>query len=256
MKRKLRYFLPTCFVLLFFNLNLFSQNQTFKVGEKIVYDVIAEVKELKIKGKVGILKAEVLAITNIKGVYAYHLYANVYSTGASKMIYEVNDVFEAWVTTNTFQPMRIVKQVSEGDWKNRELSIFYPEEGYFLYYDKRVSGEEVKISGLSFDALTLVYFMRFLDKKETKTFTCNWLEGKKIKRDINFKIEKGPLIDSILSKSKIPTYRIRESDKYGTDALISVDYNQLPIDVIIAEQQTYGLNLRVRGVLKEYKEGK
>ena len=97
---------------------IFGYNQTFKVGEYIKYDVLAQVPEFNISGKVGTLEAKVLAISNVNGIPAYHLYAHVYTTGAANWVYKVSDVFEAWVSTNDFSPLILKKDTSEGEWTN------------------------------------------------------------------------------------------------------------------------------------------
>ena len=233
---------------------LFGYNQTFKVGEYIKYDVLAQVPEFNISGKVGMLEAKVLAISNVNGKPAYHLYAHVYTTGAANWLYKVSDIFEAWVTTNDFTPIILKKDTSEGDWSNKETLTFY--NTYYLFNDKRTVDEKVEFKGMAFDALSLVFFMRFVDKN-IGTFSINWLEGKNVKKDIRFTIEEGEELKTKLERGKLTTTRIYEKDKYGTDALISKDkYNQVPLDVIIAEQKIYGLTLRVRGIIKEYKDGK
>ena len=141
---------------------LFAYNQTFKVGEYIKYDVLAQVPEFNISGKVGMLEAKVLAISNVNGKPAYHLYAHVYTTGAANMLYKVSDIFEAWVTTNDFTPIILKKDTSEGDWTNKETLTFY--NNYYLFNDKRTVNEKIEFKGMAFDALSLVFFMRFVDK--------------------------------------------------------------------------------------------
>lgn len=235
---------------------LFCYNQNFKVGEYIKYDVLAQVPEFNISGKVGVLEAKVLAISNVDGVPAYHLYAHVYSTGAANFVYKVSDVFEAWVSTNDFTPLLLTKDAKEGDWTNYEKLKFNHKEQYFIYNDKRTTDEKVSYEGLAFDALSLVFFMRFVDKN-IGTFKINWLEGKNVKKDIRFIIENGGELKTKLERNKLQTVRVYENGKYGTDALIAKDkYNQVPLDVIIAEQKLYGLTIRVRGIIREYKDGK
>ena len=233
---------------------VFGYNQTFKVGEYIKYDVLAQVPEFNISGRVGTLEAKVLAISNVNGVPAYHLYAHVYTTGAANCVYKVSDIFEAWVTTNDFKPIVLKKDTSEGDWTNKESLTFY--NNYYLFNDKRTVDEKIEFEGMAFDALSLVFFMRFVDKN-IGTFKVNWLEGKNVKKDIRFTIENGEDLKTKLERDKLSTIRIYEKDKYGTDALIAKDkYNQVPLDVIIAEQKVYGLTVRVRGIIREYKDGK
>ena len=233
---------------------LFGYNQTFKVGEYIKYDVLAQVPEFNISGKVGMLEAEVLAISNVNGVPAYHLYAHVYTTGAANLLYKVSDVFEAWVTTNDFTPIILTKDTHEGEWTNKESLVFH--DNYYIFNDKRTADEKIEFKGMAFDALSLVFFMRFVDKN-IGTFKINWLEGKNVKKDIRFTIENGEDLKTKLQKEKLSTIRVYEKDKYGTDALISKDkYNQVPLDVIIAEQKVYGLTIRVRGIIRQYKDGK
>lgn len=250
----MKYFIIFFYILLCSS-SIFAENQKFNIGEKITYDIIAEVPQFNLSGKVGVLEAKILAISNVNGNMTYHLYARVYSKGFANAVYKVNDIFEAWVTTNDFTTVLVKKNTSEGNWKNNETSVFYPDKGYYLYSDKRTENQKIEVKGKSFDALSLVFFMRFLDKSK-KTFTANWLEGSKVKHNINFIIEEGPNIKTKLSKEKIPTTRIYEKEKYGTDALIAKGYNQVPLDVIIAEQKVYGLTIRVRGILSSYKEGK
>ena len=233
---------------------VFGYNQTFKVGEYIKYDVLAQVPEFNISGKVGALEAEVLAISNVNGVPAYHLYAHVYTTGAANLLYKVSDKFEAWVSTNDFTPLVLTKDTHEGDWTNKESLVFHKD--YYIFNDKRTVDEKIEFKGMAFDALSLVFFMRFVDKN-IGTFKVNWLEGKNVKKDIRFTIENGEDLKTKLEKQKLSTVRVYEKDKYGTDALIAKDkYNQVPLDVIIAEQKVYGLTIRVRGIIRQYKDGK
>ena len=233
---------------------VFGYNQTFKVGEYIKYDVLAQVPEFNISGKVGMLEAEVLAISNVNGVPAYHLYAHVYTTGAANLLYKVSDKFEAWVSTNDFTPLVLTKDTHEGDWTNKESLVFHKD--YYIFNDKRTVDEKIEFKGMAFDALSLVFFMRFVDKN-IGTFKINWLEGKNVKKDIRFTIENGEDLKTKLEKQKLSTVRVYEKDKYGTDALIAKDkYNQVPLDVIIAEQKVYGLTIRVRGIIRQYKDGK
>ena len=233
---------------------VFGYNQTFKVGEYIKYDVLAQVPEFNISGKVGALEAEVLAISNVNGVPAYHLYAHVYTTGAANLLYKVSDKFEAWVSTNDFTPLVLTKDTHEGDWTNKESLVFHKD--YYIFNDKRTVDEKIEFKGMAFDALSLVFFMRFVDKN-IGTFKINWLEGKNVKKDIRFTIENGEDLKTKLEKQKLSTVRVYEKDKYGTDALIAKDkYNQVPLDVIIAEQKVYGLTIRVRGIIRQYKDGK
>ena len=233
---------------------LFGYNQTFKVGEYMKYDVLAQVPEFNISGKVGALEAKVLAISNVNGVPAYHLYAHVYTTGAANLLYKVSDKFEAWVSTNDFTPLVLTKDTHEGDWTNKESLVFHKD--YYIFNDKRTVDEKIEFKGMAFDALSLVFFMRFVDKN-IGTFKINWLEGKNVKKDIRFTIENGEDLKTKLEKQKLSTVRVYEKDKYGTDALIAKDkYNQVPLDVIIAEQKVYGLTIRVRGIIRQYKDGK
>lgn len=233
---------------------VFGYNQTFKVGEYMKYDVLAQVPEFNISGKVGTLEAEVLAISNVNGVPAYHLYAHVYTTGAANFLYKVSDKFEAWVSTNDFTPLVLTKDTHEGDWTNKESLVFHKD--YYIFNDKRTVDEKIEFKGMAFDALSLVFFMRFVDKN-IGTFKINWLEGKNVKKDIRFTIENGEDLKTKLEKQKLSTVRVYEKDKYGTDALIAKDkYNQVPLDVIIAEQKVYGLTIRVRGIIRQYKDGK
>ncbi len=232
---------------------VFGYNQTFKVGEYIKYDVLAQVPEFNVSGRVGILEAKVLAISNVNGVPAYHLYAHVYTTGAANLLFKVSDIFEAWVSTNDFTTFVIKKDTTEGDWTNKETSTFYGN--YFLYNDKRTVDKKIEYEGLAFDGLALVFYMRFVDKN-IGTFKINWLEGVNVKKDIRFTIENGEELKTKLQRDKLQTVRVYEKDKYGTDALIAKDaYNQVPLDVIIAEQKLYGLTVRVRGIIREYKDG-
>ena len=233
---------------------VFGYNQTFKVGEYMKYDVLAQVPEFNISGKVGALEAEVLAISNVNGVPAYHLYAHVYTTGAANFLYKVSDKFEAWVSTNDFTPLVLTKDTHEGDWTNKESLVFHKD--YYIFNDKRTVDEKIEFKGMAFDALSLVFFMRFVDKN-IGTFKINWLDGKNVKKDIRFTIENGEYLKTKLEKQKLSTVRVYEKDKYGTDALIAKDkYNQVPLDVIIAEQKVYGLTIRVRGIIRQYKDGK
>ena len=233
---------------------IFGYNQTFKVGEYIKYDILAQVPEFNISGRVGVIEAEILAVSNVLGTASYHLYAHVYSTGAANFLYKVDDVFEAWVSTNDFTPIILKKAVSEGGWTNRESFIFYDD--YYLFNDKNNFDEKIEFSGIGYDILSLVFFMRFVDKN-IGTFKINFIEGKKVKKDIRYIIEEGEELKTPLDSEKLSTVRIYEEEKYGIDALIAKNkYNQAPLDIIISEQKIYDFTIRVRFIIKEYKDGK
>lgn len=60
-----------------------------------------------------------------------------------------------------------------------------------------------------------------------------------------------------MDSEKLSTVRIYEEEKYGIDALIAKNkYNQAPLDIIISEQKIYDFTIRVRFIIKEYKDGK
>ncbi len=233
---------------------LFSQTQSFEVGEHIVYDVIVQVPELNINGKVGTLESKVISITNMYGSPCYHIRAVVYGDSWLNSIYQLKDTFETWVDTNTFETKKIMKFAREGTWTNVETSIFTNSRGYYYKdYKRHPEGKFIEVSQLAFDALSLVYYMRFVDKSK-KNFTINWLEANNVTPDINFSISEGTSIKSALSLFKVETYLIRETGKYGTQAYISKKNNQVPIDVTIAEINISGYTLRVRGILRKYTE--
>ncbi len=169
----------------------FSQNQKFEVGEYMVFDVIAEIAELNINGKVGTLESKVMVISNVGGVQCYHLRAVVYGDRWLNALYELRDTFEAWVSTSNFETKKIMKFAKEGSWTNIESSTFTNEKGYYFKdYKRHPEGKFIDAPQLAFDALSLVYYMRFIDKSK-KTFTINWLEGPNVKENVNFRIEKG-----------------------------------------------------------------
>lgn len=232
----------------------FSQTQKFNVGEHLIYDVIAEIPELNVNGKVGTLESKIISITNMYGEECYHIRAVVYADSWVNSLYELKDTFETWVSTETFETKKIMKFAKEGSWTNVETSSFTNSKGfYFKDYQRHPDGTFVDVSQLAFDALSLVYYMRFVDKSKDG-FTINWLEGANVKNGINFTIEEGGKKKSILSIFKIDTYRIRENNNYGTDAYISKKYDQLPVDVTIAEMKISGYTFRVKGKLRKYKE--
>ncbi len=232
----------------------FSQTQKFNVGEHLIYDVIAEIPELNINGKVGTLESKIISITNMYGEECYHIRAVVYGDRWVNSLYELKDTFETWVSTETFETKKIMKFAKEGRWTNIESSSFTNDKGfYFKDYQRHPDGIFVETSQPAFDALSLVYYMRFVDKSK-KGFSINWLEGAKIKENIGFTISEGGKKKSTLSILKIDTYRIKETKNYGTDAYVAKKYNQIPVDVTIAEMKISGYTFRVKGILKKHKE--
>ncbi len=233
---------------------LFSQTQSFEVGEHITYDVIVQVPELNINGKVGTLESKIISITNMYGSTCYHIRAVVYADNWVNSIYQLKDTFETWVDTNTFQTKKIMKFAKEGTWTNIETSTFTNARGYYYKdYQRHPQGTFIEVPQLAFDALSLVYYMRFVDKSK-RSFTINWIEGNEVNPNINFSISEGTSIKSALSLFKVETHLIKETGKYGTQAYISKKHNQVPIDVTIAEMKISGYTLRVRGILRKYSE--
>ncbi len=233
---------------------LFSQTQSFKVGEHITYDVIAEVPDLSINGKVGTLESTIVSITNIYDTTCYHIRAVVYGDIWVDSMYMLKNTFEAWVDTNTFEPKKIVKFARENSYTNIQTSIFTNDRGYyFTDYQKYSSVEFIEVPPLALDILSLVYYMRFVDKSESE-FSINLLDGDNVYTDLSFSINEGGSVKSALALRRIETYRIKDIGEYGIEAYISKTHNQVPIDVIIASVNIAGHRVKVRGILRQYKE--
>ncbi len=233
---------------------LFSQTQSFKVGESIIYDVIADVPDFSINGKVATLESTVVSITNIYGSDCYHIKAVVYGDSWANSVYTLKNTYETWVDTNTFETKKIVKFIKEDSYTNIQISIFTNGIGYnFIDYQRESGVKFVEVSQLAFDFLSLVYYMRFIDK-EQKEFSINLVDGDSVSNNLSFSIEEGVSVKSVLALRKIKTYRIKENTQYRIEAYISKKYNQVPIDVSIANVNIFGHTIKVRGILRQYKE--
>jgi hypothetical protein len=153
------------FWLLTFPLHVFSQfnqpltaERPFKAGEKLIYTV-------KFGPIVGGTASIYIKQVNYKNSPVYHSVAQGQTVGLAEKLYNVKDVFESYFDINTGLPIKLIRDVKEGNYKKREEAYFNRKNNtaYSLRKDTTIA-----VPPEIMDMVSLIYFIRSIDYSRLK----------------------------------------------------------------------------------------
>ncbi|WP_313373584.1 DUF3108 domain-containing protein [Chishuiella sp.] len=159
MKKNILFFTLT---LLFFISPLYAQ-VNYKVGEFLKFRV-------HYTGlNAGFATIEVKDAT-LNGEKYFHIEGKGYSTGAVRVFFKVEDLYESYINTSTLKPTKFIRNIQEGGYKRNQIY-------YFDHANKKVKVEnkkdgKIKTESIPYNAqdlLSAFYNLRNADYKKLNT---------------------------------------------------------------------------------------
>ena len=98
-----------------------ARNMTTQHGETVLYDVFYTVAGIYVKAGDASFSNKV---ERLNGKPVYHITAEGKSNEKYDWIYKVRDRYESFIDTNTMEPLKFVRSVSEGNHKHYENVTF------------------------------------------------------------------------------------------------------------------------------------
>jgi len=220
------------------------------VGETLVY-------EIRVLGvKAGKQITYVKSLEKLSNTMTYHVYSKTSSTGWVRSIYVLDDIYDAWIDTNTLLPLKLKRDLTEGKWKYKS-TIFLDQTNKFakIYINTAKKPRIIKIKKNTIDILSMIYYFRNIDLKVNKKPKLFLYHYKKIKK-FNPIIKKGPKYRNKWIKNKVKYYKSFEiKDKFITKVKIYIlpEFNFIPVQVVIPVLKvgSWG-TIDVSGTLKKY----
>jgi hypothetical protein len=171
----------------------------------------------------------------------FHVIGRGYTTGVSKLFFNVNDLYESYIDKETGNPYQFVRKINEGGYTKNQEGFFNHSENNILVKDyKHATEKTVAISKNTQDILSSFYYLRnyqnidkmkpgefmaidmFLDDAITK-FRLKFIG----REDITTKFG---VISTMIFRPFVQTGRIFKEEESLT-VWISDDDNKLPVRI-------------------------
>jgi hypothetical protein len=226
----------TILVLLFFTTLGFKpqRESAFDVGERFVFRI-----------HYGFIDAGYATLevkeANIDNKNVFHVIGKGFTTGVSKLFFNVNDLYESYIDKETGNPYQFVRKINEGGYTKNQEGFFNLSENKVLVKDyKHASESTFNIPKNTQDILSSFYYLRnnpyiqqlktgeyididmFFDNKTTK-FRLKFMG----KEDIKTKFG---VVSTMIFRPLVQTGRVFKEEESLT-VWISDDNNKLPIRI-------------------------
>ena len=127
---------------------------------------------LKSKQKINLVNQEIL-----------HIEFQAKSRSSMKYIFPINDIISIDVETENWEPIKVEKQLQEGNYKHNSIAEFNHNERKFIFKKDTIAFLEKVMNPYS-----LIYFFRTKTLKPDTSFQINIVDNKKI-IPLSFQVE-------------------------------------------------------------------
>lgn len=200
---------------------------------------------LKFRVHYGIINAGYATLEVKEELYAgqavYHVLGKGYSTGMTKFFFNVEDVYESYIDTDTGYPYKYVRKINEGGYTKNQEGFFNQNTNKVLVKDYKHKTEKTfDFSKNTQDILSSFYYLRNHPKVNhmnpgdsivLKMFFDNETTNFKLKlvgkEDIKTKFG---LVSCLVFRPLVQSGRIFKEEESLT-IWISDDYNKIPLRI-------------------------
>ncbi len=145
------------------------RNSAFSSGEELKYKVIYNWGAIWIESAEGTFT---VAPAEVKGRICYHLSGTGYTYPKYAWFYKVQDVYNAYVDSESFRPLRFNADVHEGG-KKEKHDYFFNNASEKVYMSIQRGKDPAKVDSLkigscTIDVLTAIYYARNIDYSACK----------------------------------------------------------------------------------------
>ncbi len=153
---------------------------------------------------------EVLPVTSLNGVLAYHFVMTAKTNGFIDIFYKVRDRVDAFADLEMTRSLRYVKKQREGRHKRDVVVEFDWVNQKATYSNYGQKNESIQLIRGSFDPLSIFYYTRTLEFKPKTQVECPVTDGKKnvigrlaIVRRETIKLRNGKTYDTYLAEPEM-----------------------------------------------------
>ena len=114
-------------------------------------------------------------IKNIENQDILRIEFKAKSKPSLKYIFPINDKIIVDVDLNTWQPLKVDKNIREGSYKQNSLSIFDHKNNMFIY-----KKDSISYDGEIFNPYSLIYYFRTLDFSSDENYKIQVVDNKKV----------------------------------------------------------------------------
>src|SRR5947209_7745177 len=130
-------------------------NTTTQDAEQLIYNVFYNVAGIYVNAGTAVLSN---SIERINGHTVYHIVADGQTNSSYDWIYKVRDRYETYMDTGSMQPVKFIRNISEGGYKKYENITFNRNA------NTAVTGEGVyKVPACIQDVVSAIYYARNID---------------------------------------------------------------------------------------------
>ena len=221
--------------LFLFPLSIYSQSTLpYKVGEYSAFDI-------SFGGiKVGSAEIEIQRKIKIDGISTFHIVGRGKTSSFFDWFFKVRDVYETYLDTSQYLPVKFIRSIKEGTYQKQELYIFKHSDSLVFYKDTShliLSNTQDMLSALfyarTFDQKSLIhkksFFVPIFMDEENYLLEILYLNNEKVETDFGE-------VNCLVFKPKMQEGRVFQ-DGEQMKIWISDDKNHLLIKV---ETQIWG----------------
>lgn len=163
------------FCLVFLRCTAFSQtscvtkNTAFSSGEELHYQVVYNWGMIWVESAYASFKVK---SAKLNGKECYHFTGAGSTYPKYDWFYKVRDVFETYVDSESFRPLKFKADIQEGSKKDKHTYIFNnPQKRAYTLINhgaKPIKIDTLKINNCTIDVLTAIYYARNIDYSSCK----------------------------------------------------------------------------------------
>lgn len=155
-------------------------HRPFEVGERLTYEV--RFGPLA----VGIATMQVLDITTVRGIRAYH---TRFEVRGGNRLYRVHDRYESWFDTRTLASLRYMQDINEGNYERTSTFEIYPDERRYVEQGKEAQPSVEH----PLDEGSFIYWMRTIPLEVGQTYSF----------DRYFRPDRNPVRIEVLRRERV-----------------------------------------------------
>ncbi len=212
-------------ILILFFSYLCGTNVPFKVGESLKYNASFS----GIDAATG--RLEVLGIETINNVSTYHVQFSASTHGVANFLFPIRDVIDLWLDKNSLAPIRVKKNISEGEYKKKSESNFSQSQGFAI-----VKHDTISMGKGTHSPYSLFYFFRNKNLSKIDGEIFSTIEGKKV-TPLKMKVTEGINIAvpvGYFNCTEVTPMRI-DKKKFKNEATMSIwfsnDKHRYPVKI-------------------------
>ena len=154
--------------LLFYSF-LFGTNIPFKVGETLSYQASFSGLDAA-TGKLKVIEKEI-----VNDISTFHVRFTARTHGFADYLFPIHDVIDLWLDDKTLLPVKVIKNISEGNYKKTRETLLNQKAGYAI-----VNKDTILIEMGTHSPYSLFYYFRNEDLRIQDIKSFSTIDGKQV----------------------------------------------------------------------------